>query len=427
MPALARPLTDKKIDASKPKATIYRLSDGNGLHLEIRPSGLKTWLVRYRLLDGTQPAAIAIGHYPPETPLTGLSLAQARSEAAKVINAAKAGQQVKGLNTQKRERRQAIEVSNDAAAQAAAAASQFSFRVIAEKWISEKKPHWQLETYRKARLVLDSYLTPALGDYDMRTLVTKDVKPVLLEMHNKVPLLAKKARQHLNGIVSCAIDEGMRADDQILRLGGILPKHQGGHVPAIVENESDLKRLMKAINAYSSPIIRAALWLTSLTALRPGSVVPAEWREIDWGEAEWRVPGKKPDGTDRMKGGRPFSTSLSTQALELLKEMQAISGRGVYVFPAIAKQKTPHVHRDSLGSALRRLGFQGEHTAHGFRATLRTIGREKMNIDIDVLENQLAHLPQDQVAAAYARGRLKNQRREVMQAWADYLDSLVAG
>ena len=143
--------------------------------------------------------------------------------------------------------------------------------------------------------------------------------------------------------------------------------------------------------------------------------------------AEWRVPGRNPDGTRRMKTGQDYSTSLPRQALAVLHEMRERNMGGEYVFPPQARQKSAHLSRDALSKALREMGFQGEHTTHGFRASLRTLGRERLGIDVDVLEAQLAHAPKDEVEAAYARVKFREKRREVMQAWADYLDQLKSG
>lgn len=128
-----------------------------------------------------------------------------------------------------------------------------------------------------------------------------------------------------------------------------------------------------------------------------------------------------------MKTGQDFSTSLPAQALVCLREMYERNKDGEFVFPPQASQRTPHLHRDSLSKALREMGFQGEHTTHGFRASLRTLGRERLGIDVDVLEAQLAHAPKDEVEAAYARVKFREKRRDVMQAWADYLDELKEG
>jgi integrase len=133
-----------------------------------------------------------------------------------------------------------------------------------------------------------------------------------------------------------------------------------------------------------------------------------------------------PNGTNRMKTGQDFSTSLPEQALLVLREMSERNMGGDYVFPPQGRQNSPHLSRDTLSKALREMGFQGEHTTHGFRASLRTLGRERLGIEVDVLEAQLAHAPKDEVEAAYARVKFREKRREVMQLWANYLDGLKA-
>jgi len=115
---------------------------------------------------------------------------------------------------------------------------------------------------------------------------------------------------------------------------------------------------------------------------------------------------------------------LPRQAVGLLRELQSLTGRGDYVFPSPARQKTPHLHRDALSKALRDMGFQGKHATHGFRGMLRTVGRERLGIDIDVLEAQLAHAKRGDVQKAYDRTTFDDDRRRVMQAWADYIDGL---
>ena len=163
--------------------------------------------------------------------------------------------------------------------------------------------------------------------------------------------------------------------------------------------------------------------LTALTAMRPGTVASAQWAEVDPKAAEWHL------AAERMKTRQPYTTPLSTQAMALLAEMQRLkcSDAEEYVFPPLARQHSPHLSRDAMSKAMREMGFRDRHTPHGFRATLRTLGRERLGIDIDVLEAQLAHAPKDEVQAAYARVKFIEKRREVMQAWADYLDELRDG
>lgn len=415
MPKLARPLTEVEISKARAKAAPYTLADGNGLYLAVSAAGLKAWIVRYRLPDGKQPAPATVGHYP------SLSLAAARVRAVEVLRDAKQGKMTAGV----RKAQQAAAAATDADATAETAAQaeivRASFRAVSGRWLAEKRPGWSAETYRKARLVVDSHLMPVLGDTNMRTVETKDVRPVLVSMSAGTPALAKKARQYVAGIVEHAINEGLRADESMLRLGRILPPSHSGHMPSVTEDEAKLGEIMRAIEGYPGSVVRAALTLTALTVVRPGVAAAARWADMHLKSGEWRIPA------EAMKTRQPFNTSLPTQVLEVLREMHARRGDNEYVFPPQARQQTPHLHRDSLSRALRELGFQGEHSAHGFRASLRTLGRERLRMDVDVLEAQLAHAPKDEVAAAYARVKFKEQRREVMQAWADYLDKLKAG
>lgn len=418
MPRLATPLTELQISKAKAKSKPYALADGNGLCLVVSPAGGKTWQVRYRLPDGTRPWPATIGRYP------SLTLAEARVRAVEVQRDAKAGKVTAGAQKVRRAALDANSAERVAEEKAAAERQHASFRAVSGRWLAEKRPTWAPETHRKARLVVDSYLVPKIGDADMRTLETKDVRPVLVEMAVKTPQLARKARQYVGRIVDHAINEGLRPDESALRLDRVLPTFRSGHMPAVTDDESQLGEVMRAIDAHGNRVVRAALLLASMTAMRSGVVASARWSEIDLEAGEWKIPGKEPDGSNRMKTGQDFTTSLPRQAMEALREMHARSADDEYVFPPQARQQTPHLSRDSLSLALRQMGFQGQHTTHGFRASLRTLGRERLGIDVDVLEAQLAHAPKDEVEAAYARVKFREKRREVMQAWADYLDEL---
>jgi integrase len=246
-------------------------------------------------------------------------------------------------------------------------------------------------------------------------------------MAKETPQLARKARQYVGSIVDHAINERLRPDESRLRLDRVLPSFRTGHMPAVTDNDNKLGDVMRAIDAYPNRVVRAALILAALTAMRSGVVASAQWSEIDLKTGEWRIPGMNPDGSNRMKTGQDFSTSLPEQALVALREMHERNMGGEYVFPPQGRQNSMHLNRDSLSKALREMGFQGEHTTHGFRASLRTLGRERLGIDVDVLEAQLAHAPKDEVEAAYARVKFREKRREVMQGWADYLDGLRVG
>lgn len=429
MPRLAKPLTELQISRARVTGKAYTLPDGNGLHLAVSAAGLKTWVVRYRLPGSSTATPATIGRYPTMT------LAEARVCAVEAKRDAAQGKVTAGL----RKVQQASMAEQEVQARERVEQERATFRAVSGRWLAEKRPTWAPETHRKARLVVDSYLVPKLGDADMRTLETKDVRPVLLEMAASTPQLARKARQYVGNIVDRAINEGLRPDESSLRLARSLPSFRGGHMPAVTDDDGRLGEVMRAIDTHGNRVVRAALMLAALTVMRSGVVASARWAEIDLEAAEWRIPGLEAGGWNipgqeagskerrRMKTGQDFTTSLPTQAVEALREMHARSAGEEYVFPPQARQKTPHLSRDALSKALRDMGFRGKHTPHGNRASLRTLGRERLGIDVDVLEAQLAHAPKDEVEAAYARVKFKEQRREVMQAWADYLDRLRAG
>jgi integrase len=229
--------------------------------------------------------------------------------------------------------------------------------------------------------------------------------------------LAVKARGYLGNIVRYAIREGLRDEGRLLDLKGALPRAEKGHIPAAVDL-ADVRKVATAVEHYPIPVTRGALRLTMLTAQRPGNVVAMEWEEIDLDAAEWSIPGEK------MKARHAHIVPLSTQAVETLRGMLAYTDGARYVFPPLARQTTPHLHRDALSSALRRMGFQGQHATHGFRGMFRTVARERLNISADVLEAQLAHAKKDEIQKAYDRTAFLIERKDAVQQWADYLDAL---
>jgi integrase len=387
-------LTEVAIKALKPKSTLYRVADRDGLCLEVAPSGAKLWRYRYRFAGKAK--MMALGRWDEIT----LQDARDRLRDARKLLA-------NGTDP--------MDVKRDAK-HALLRRERSKFPEVATDWLAYKRKRVGDETYRKAKLVVEGDLIPALRRHSIETLATKDVTPVLDKIAERAPNLAVKARQYLGGIVTYAIQQGLRDDGRLLSLRGTVATHDKGHIPAITK-PSELRPLLLAIDAYGSRTTRAALLLASLTAMRPSVVASAQWDHVDLEAAEWHVPG------ELMKTGNDHIVPLPKQAVALLKEMQG-GKPGAYVFPSPAQQRTPHLHRDALSKALREMGFQGKHATHGFRGTLRTMARERLGVDIDVLEAQLAHAKKGDVQKAYDRTTFDEQRRKVMQAWADYLDQL---
>lgn len=361
----------------------------------MHPNGQKHWRHRYRYAG--KPQMMSLGPWP----LIPLALARRkRDDARRLI--------YDGIDPvrQKREHAAAIVRERDGL-----------FPLVAKAWLDFKEGSISADTFRKMKLVVEGDLIPALRRHSLVTLTTRDCTQVLRDIATRAPNLATKARQYLNGIVDYAIKEGLRDDGKTLSLRGAIPAFEKNHIAAVTRPD-ELGSLLRAIDGYESPTTREALLFASWTALRPGLVASAQWSHIDLDAAEWHIPGAL------MKMRHDHIVPLPHQAVAMLRARLAVlpSSRQTYVFPSPAKQKTPHLHRDSLSKALREMGFQGKHATHGFRGTLRTMARERLGVDIDVLEAQLAHAKKGDVQKAYDRTTFDDQRREVMQTWADYLD-----
>lgn len=412
MPKIPNQLTDAAAKNARPKKAAYTLASGNGLFLVVQPGGGKQWLVRYRLPDGKRSKKI-VGTYPD------MGIAHAHVAAEEMHQFARMGETPQGMHDRRRAKKEVRTREEIEAEQTAKDAWKHSFTVVSDAWLEHRKSDWAATTHTKNTFIVQKRLQPHIGTLDMRTMISKDVLKVLRELAAVTPSIAAKARQCLNGIVDHCIMIGIRGDDQVLRLRGALPKRQGGNYPAVTKLQG-VGPLMKAIIAYEGRIVRGGLLLGAYTACRSGVVASARWDEIDLDAAEWHIPAEK------MKMRVEHVVSLPKQALDLLEEMQEYRA-SEFVFPGVGKRGNPHLHRDALSKALRDMGFRGKHVPHGFRAMLRTVAREKLKIDIDVLEAQLAHAKKDEVQAAYDRTRFEDERRIVMQTWADFLHQQAEG
>jgi integrase len=397
MPRTAKPLTIATIDNAIRKAVgksrkgrDFPLWDGQGLHL-IDRQGRFHWRLKYTRPDGRE-NRLALGQYP------AVSLADARVAAGKARAQLRAGTDPGAALKAKRdeERRKVVA----------------TFERFAREWIKIKSPGWAQSTKEKAELALNGYLIPAIGRRDVRDITSRDVVDVLRKMP---PSIVPKAAGAAQYVLRVAITAGARDEGRLLDLNlrDNLPRAQRGHYSAATA-PAEVKAVMDAVKAIASEVTRAALLVCAYTAQRPGDVAAMRWSDVDTKGAEWIIP--------KTKTGQSHVVPLSLQALALTEAMQKYTAGAEYVFPPLARQKSPHLHRDSLSKALREAGLKGKQTPHGLRATLRTVARERLGISADVLEAQLAHAKRGEVAAAYDRTAFVEERQRVMQAWADYLD-----
>lgn len=388
-------LTDAAIRALKPRQTLYRVADINGLALEITPRGAKHWRFRYRWAGSAQ--MISLGSYPVIT----LAMARDRLLEARRLLA-------NGLDPAQAKRK---------ARHAAVEEEHGRFPLFAHAWMAVREDEVKPRTYDKINAIVTKDLIPALRHTNIATLTTPEAMRALAPIIKRAPHMAIKALGYLNDMVDHAIKTGIREDGRTLSLRGAVKLPRATPVPAATDPDS-LRNVLLAIDAYPNDVVRGALTLTALTALRPSNIVEARWSQIDLAKQVWIIPG------ERMKVGEEHSLPLPKQAVALLKKAAEWRDGSDWVFPAQSRRGIPHISRDSLSKALRESGLRGEHVPHGFRASLRTMAREAFEIDIDVLEAQLAHSRGNATERAYNRAKHLKKRVEVMQRWADYLDEL---
>jgi integrase len=265
------------------------------------------------------------------------------------------------------------------------------------------------------------------------SLISEVTAPKLLETLRKVEArgaieTAHRIRQVCGQVFRYGIATGrcMRDPSADLQdaLQPVLVKHH-----ASITDPRAVGGMLRAFDDYQgTPITRAALQLAPLVFLRPGELRQAEWSEFNLDEATWTIPAARMKRTKQQKAdGVPHLVPLSTQAVEILRELRPLTGHGQYVFPSPRTGERP-MSENAVLSALRRMGFgKDEMTGHGFRAMARTLIAERLNIPEAVIEAQLAHAVRDSLGRAYNRTEFMEQRRAMMQAWANYLDTLRAG
>lgn len=396
MPKIIRALSVLEIKKAKPGDI---KQDGKGLMLLVDQAGNKRWVLRYTRPDGRR-NMIGLGS------LTETPVAVARNKAADI-------REKLALDIDPVENKKAEKLKQQTALRG-------TFGIVAEDWYSHKEKSWANETARKAREMLDDSLLPKLSRLPIAEISSSNIKPVLLEIHARAPMLAIKARQYCNQIVHYAIQEGLREDGRELSLRGVLPNSSKGHYAAVT-NSKNLPALLMAIDGIESLQSRTALLVCLYTASRPGVVAGMRWDEINTATREWHIPA------ERMKTRNDHISPLPKQLVPMLEKLRTLAGESPFVFPGQRNPLIRSMHRDSLSKILREHGLRDVTVTHGFRATLRTLGRERLRIDPDVLEAQLAHAKKGEVQSAYDRTQFLEERHDLMQLWADYLDKLKVG
>jgi integrase len=389
------PLSDTKIKNAKSENKRYKLTDGGGLYLEVTPAGGKLWRYKYRFNGKAK--LLALGKYPD------VSLKKAREDHQLARQQLANGHDPAALKQQKK-----LSKSN-------------TFKSLADQWWKAQKARWTPGHAHTVYRRLETDIFPWLGDSPINDITTKAVLAVLRKAESRGVLdTAHRLGQMCNNIFLFAVASGVCDNNPAADISKALKVVPKKNFPAITEPD-EITELLKAIEGFQgSFIVYCALRFAPLVFVRAGELRKAEWSEIDFDHALWSIPAS------RMKIKRDHLVPLSDQALAILQELHPLTGKGTYVFPTIRTQFRP-MSENTINAALRRLGYgQDEMCAHGFR-TMASTRLHELGWPSRVIEMQLAHVDRNKVRGIYNRAEYLNERIRMMQAWADYLDSLKAG
>lgn len=373
--------------------------DGAGLYVEVTPTGARYWRLKYRVAGKEK--RLALGVYPE------VSIKEARERAGQARTQLRNGEDPGQL-------RKAAKVR-------AAFESENTFEAVAREWVAHQAGRWTEVSRERVLSSLKNDIFPALGGTPLAAIRPLDIKHAILKIEGRGAAdQATRVLQRVKAIYRWAVVHGRIETNPMLDLmpSEILKPREVQHRAALsIKEMPDFLRLLRA---YGGDVhTRLALRLLVLTGLRPGEVRGARWSEIDLDGAMWEIPG------ERMKMRHAHLVPLSTQAVEVLRQMHALSGNGELVFPS-PFYPSKSLSENTFNSALARMGYKGVATAHGFRAVFSTAANEQ-GWDADVIERQLAHKERNEVRAAYHRSAYLQQRRELLQWWADKLDEMEQG
>ncbi len=388
-------LTDAKLRSLKREGNLYRIADANGLCIEIRPNGGRYWRYRYRFAGKAK--MLSLGAYPN----ISLSAArQARDEARAALRAGKDPSE-----TRQTSKLETLHRRNN------------SFTALANEWYAIKRPGWSDATAYKTRLYLDKDLLPMLGSRPIAEITRPELVEVLRRLEKREAFnVAKKARGWLNQIFRYSLAKGVLESNVATDLDVIAARAPDTKHHAHL-SLSELPEFLQALEKYEGKVTTIyAIQLLLFTGVRPGELRKAPWAEFDLDKAEWCIPAS------RMKMRRAHVVPLPAQAVMILRALHAITGRGPLLFPCRDNIRMP-MSENTVNQAFYRLGYKGKQTGHGFRHLISTALNEQ-GFNRDWIERQLAHGDDNEIRAVYNKAQYLNQRRKMMQTWANYLYGL---
>jgi len=394
------PLTDTAVRNAKPIGKAKRMFDGGGLYLEVAPGGGKWWRLKYRF--GGKEKRLSFGVYPD----VSLKDARDRRDEARKLLANEIDP------SENRKAKKAAKVNR----------AENSFEVVAREWFSKYSPNWSTNHADRILRRLDRDIFPWIGGKPVADIIAPQLLEVIRRIEQRGALeTAHRALGNCGQVFRYAVATGRAERDPSGDLRGALPPVKGTHFASVTEPKK-VAKVLRTLDGYDGTLtVRCALHLAPLVFVRPGELRHAQWVDIDLQAAEWRYTVTKTD-TQHI-------VPLSSQAVEILRELQPFTGHGCFVFPSARNPRGDRPMSDNaILAAMRRMGIaKDEMSGHGFRAMARTILDEVLGFRPDYIEHQLAHAVRDPNGRAYNRTAHLPERRKMMQEWADYLDKLKAG
>ena len=392
-------LTIKEIESAKAKEKSYKLADGQGLYIEVMPNGAKYWRMKFRF-NGKE-KRLAFGVYPEVRPPEARD--RGREAREKIRNG------IDPSEAKKSAKREALLTTAN------------TFEIVAREWMKHRAHNVAIGQQEKTLARMENDVLPWLGNRPITEIDAPEILVVLRRVDSRgARYTAHRVRSEISQIFRYGIATGRTKSDPAKDLIGAIPAPKEKHFASITD-PAKVAEMLRAFEGFSGTFtVLCALKLAPLFFVRPGELRTAEWADIDFDKAEWRYKVMKTK-TDHL-------VPLASQAVAVLRELHALTGRGRYLFPGARSASRP-MSDAAVNAALRRLGYdtRTEITGHGFRAMARTILHEELHQKPEVIEHQLAHAVPDVLGAAYNRTKFLKERKAMMQLWADYLDKLKTG
>jgi integrase len=396
-PLSTMPLTDVKIRQAKADSKPIKLTDANGLYVEVRPTGSKLWRYRYRI--GGKENVFAIGEYP------SMSLQEARKARDDARALVKKG--VHPAHARKQDLAETIEAGKE------------TFQAICEEWLEKKKKQWTERHHTEVSRMFAADAYPFIGNRPMRSITAHQILAMIQRVDNRgCSAVAIKLRQNASSVFQYAVITQRADADPASVLRGAIIKPPTENARPLTRDE--LSTIYRYLTHYQSRRTAIAVKLLMLFFTRTIELCRARWEEIDLDAGEWRIPPHK------IKSRRLHIVPIADQAKALLIELKEMYGGKGWVFPVLhSNRKNPHMSRGTVNKAMEYIFADADElvTGHDFRATASTYLHE-MGWRDEVVEMQLAHKDKDKTRATYNHAKYMPERREMMRAWADWLDGV---